>query len=104
MFRSGSIQSHLTLRDKIFSLDLTLFVSILILGIISFFAMYSTDAGEFAKVGVDAVSLIAMDTTFQSGFNPYHTRDDHTKNIDPRAVQASFEIAQNLACNLDSNN
>ena len=63
-----------------------------------------TDAGEFAKVGVDAVSLIAMDTTFQSGFNPYHTRDDHTKNIDPRAVQASFEIAQNLACNLDSNN
>ena len=48
MFRSGSIQSHLTLRDKIFSLDLTLFVSILILGIISFFAMYSTDAGEFA--------------------------------------------------------
>ena len=63
-----------------------------------------TDAGEFAKVGVDAVSLIAMDTTFQSGFNPYHTRDDHTKNIDPRAVQASFEIAQNLACDLDSSN
>ena len=63
-----------------------------------------TDAGEFAKIGVDAVSLIAMDTTFQSDFNPYHTRDDHIKNIDPRAVQASFEIAQNLACDIDSNN
>jgi len=48
MFRTGSIQSHLTLRDKIFSLDLTLLFSILILGIISFFAMYSTDSGEFS--------------------------------------------------------
>ena len=48
MFRSGSIQSHLSLKDKIISLDLTLIFSILILGIISFFAMYSTDAGQFA--------------------------------------------------------
>ena len=48
MFRPGSIQSHLTLRDKILSLDLILFFSILVLGIISFFAMYSTDSGEFA--------------------------------------------------------
>ena len=48
MFRPGSIQSHLTLTDKIRSLDLILFFSILILGIISFFVMYSTDSGEFA--------------------------------------------------------
>ena len=48
MLRRGSIQSHLTLRDKIFSLDLVLFFSIFVLGIISFFAMYSTDAGELA--------------------------------------------------------
>ena len=48
MFKQGSIQSHLSLKDKIFSLDLVLFFSILILGIISFFAMYSTDGGEFA--------------------------------------------------------
>ena len=48
MFGPGSIQSHLSLRDKILSLDFTLFFSILILGVISFFAMYSTDAGEFA--------------------------------------------------------
>jgi len=47
MFRPGSIQSHLTLREKILSLDLILFFSILILGIISFFVMYSTDSGEF---------------------------------------------------------
>ena len=48
MFKSGSIQSHLTLRDKIFALDLVMVVSIFALGIISFFAMYSTDGGEFA--------------------------------------------------------
>ena len=48
MFRKGSIQSHLGLRDKIFSIDLILFSCILLLGIISFFAMYSTDNGQFA--------------------------------------------------------
>ena len=48
MYRQGSIQSHLNLKDKIFSLDLIMFFCILILGIISFFAMYSTDGGEFA--------------------------------------------------------
>tara|TARA_B100000700_G_scaffold41463_1_gene42262 strand:+ start:1001 stop:2125 length:1125 start_codon:yes stop_codon:yes gene_type:complete len=48
MFKQGSIQSHLSLTDKIFSLDLIMFFCILILGIISFFAMYSTDGGEFA--------------------------------------------------------
>ena len=34
MFRAGSIQSHLTLRDKIFSLDLTLTICIFLIGII----------------------------------------------------------------------
>ncbi len=48
MFKKGSIQSHLSLTDKIFSLDLVLFFSVLVLGIISFFAMYSTDGGELA--------------------------------------------------------
>ena len=48
MFRAGSIQSHLTLRDKIFSLDITLTLCIFLIGIISFFAMYSTDGGQFA--------------------------------------------------------
>ena len=48
MFRPGAIVSHLTFRDKVFSLDIILIVSILLLGIISCFAMYSTDGGEFA--------------------------------------------------------
>ena len=48
MFRPGAIQSHLSLREKIFSLDIPLVISILLIGIISCFAMYSTDGGEFA--------------------------------------------------------
>ncbi len=47
MFQPRSIQSNLSFRDKLFSIDYILFFSVLILGIISMFAMYSTDGGEF---------------------------------------------------------
>tara|TARA_Y100000590_G_scaffold74462_2_gene82228 strand:- start:749 stop:1873 length:1125 start_codon:yes stop_codon:yes gene_type:complete len=48
MFGKRSIHSNLSLKDKIFSLDMTLVLLVLLLGIISFFAMYSTDGGQFA--------------------------------------------------------
>ena len=47
MLQPRSIQSSLGIRDKILSLDYVLVISILLLGIISMFAMYSTDGGEF---------------------------------------------------------
>jgi len=47
MYQPRSIQSSMGLRDKILSIDYILVVSILVLGIISMFAMYSTDGGEF---------------------------------------------------------
>ena len=47
MFQPRSLQSSLTLREKIYSLDFILAGAILALGIISMFAMYSTDGGEF---------------------------------------------------------
>ena len=47
MFQPRSIQSSMTFRDKIMSMDYILVLSILILGIISMFAMYSTDGGKF---------------------------------------------------------
>jgi rod shape determining protein RodA len=47
MLQRRSIQSSYTLKDKIFSIDYVLVLSILVLGIISMFAMYSTDGGEF---------------------------------------------------------
>ena len=60
-----------------------------------------TDAGEFAKAGIPAASLIAMDTTFKTGTNPYHTRDDSIENIDPEAVLACMNIAHGFACDID---
>ena len=47
MLKPRSIQSTLSLRDKIFSIDYILVLAILVLGITSMFAMYSTDGGEF---------------------------------------------------------
>ena len=47
MFKARSIQSSLSIKDKIFSLDYILIFSIFILGLVSILAMYSTDGGEF---------------------------------------------------------
>ena len=47
MFQTRSIQSSLSFKDKIASIDYLLVFSVLILGIVSMFAMYSTDGGEF---------------------------------------------------------
>ena len=47
MFRARSIQSSLSIKDKILSLDYILIFSIFLLGLISILAMYSTDGGEF---------------------------------------------------------
>ncbi len=47
MFQPRSIQSSFSFKDKLFSIDYILVFSIFILGIISMFAMYSTDGGEF---------------------------------------------------------
>ena len=46
MFRARSIQSSLSIKDKIISLDYILVISIFILGLTSILAMYSTDGGE----------------------------------------------------------
>ena len=47
MFTSRSIQSSLSLREKLYSIDFVLVISILVLGIVSMFAMYSTAGGIY---------------------------------------------------------
>ena len=47
MLQPRSIQSSLGFKDKVLSIDYILVFSIFVLGIISMFAMYSTDGGEF---------------------------------------------------------
>jgi len=47
MFKARSIQSSLTIKDKLLSIDYILVFSIFVLGLVSMLAMYSTDGGEF---------------------------------------------------------
>ena len=47
MFKPRSIQSSLSIKDKIISIDYILVIAIFILGLISILAMFSTDGGEF---------------------------------------------------------
>ena len=47
MYQPRSIQSSLSFQDKLFSIDYVLVLSILVLGVVSMFAMFSTDGGEF---------------------------------------------------------
>ena len=54
MFRPRSIQSSLSFKDKIASIDYILVISILILGITSMFCVI-TDGGEF-KYHTESIS------------------------------------------------
>jgi len=47
MYNPGIIQSSLSFKEKIYSIDYILVFSILILGVTSMFAMYSTANGNF---------------------------------------------------------
>ena len=50
MFRERSIQSSLSLKDKVLSIDYILVISIFILGLVSILAMYSTDGGNLSII------------------------------------------------------
>ena len=47
MVKEHFYKSNLRLKDKIFALDFLLIFLVLLLGAISFFAMYSTEQGKF---------------------------------------------------------
>ena len=47
MIRQHFHKSNLRFKDKIFALDFSLLFLILLLGAISFFAMYSSEQGKF---------------------------------------------------------
>ena len=61
----------------------------------------STDAAEFAKVGISALSIIGLDITFTSGEVPYHTSFDTVDRIEPEAVLTCMQIAEQFIFDLD---
>ena len=61
----------------------------------------STDAAEFAKAGIPALSIIGLDTTFSSGAVPYHTSFDTVDKIEPEAVLACMQIVEQFILKID---
>jgi len=61
----------------------------------------STDSAEFAKAGIPALSIIGLDTTFTSGNVPYHTNFDTVEKIEPKAVLACMQIAEQFIMYID---
>lgn len=51
-----------------------------------------TDAAEFAKIGIEATTLIALPTDVEKERTVYHTREDTVENIEPGAVEACIRI------------
>ncbi len=56
-----------------------------------------TDAGQFARIGVESVSLIGVSTRPIRKDIDYHTTRDTVDNIDPAAVEAGLNLAANFA-------
>jgi len=52
----------------------------------------ATDAAEFAKIGVEATTLLALPTELVRDGIVYHTTEDKVENIEPAAVKACLEI------------
>jgi len=53
-----------------------------------------TDAAEYARIGVEATTLIALSIQMVRDRLVYHTLDDQVDNLDPQAVQAAFRTAR----------
>jgi len=51
--------------------------------------------------GIPALSIIGLDTTFTSGDVPYHTNFDTVDKIEPEAVLACMQIAEQLIIEID---
>lgn len=53
----------------------------------------ATDAAEFSKIGIEAVSLIGMENKSIRDNLVYHTMNDTVDKIEPEAVLACLRIA-----------
>jgi len=60
------------------------------------FGAGGTDAAEFAAIGIEATTLIAMPTNLMRTELYYHTIYDTIDKIEPKAVEACIDIAEEL--------
>jgi aminopeptidase YwaD len=60
-----------------------------------------TDAAEFAKVGVEATTLLAMPVSVERDAVVYHTPEDTVDHIQPEAVEAIIKILHEYILEMD---
>jgi hypothetical protein len=51
-----------------------------------------TDSAEYARIGVEATTLIAMSTNMIRDHLTYHTLEDKVENLDPKTIEAAWKI------------
>ncbi|HDP80488.1 MAG TPA: M28 family peptidase [Spirochaetes bacterium] len=61
-----------------------------------------TDAAEFAKIGIEATTLIAVPTDVEKEPMVYHTPDDTVDNIEPGVVEACLRIVHDYILKKDA--
>lgn len=60
-----------------------------------------TDAAPFSRLGIEAVSIIAMPTSIFKQGHAYHTLKDTMESIKPEAVKAVLDIVVNSIIRID---
>lgn len=61
-----------------------------------------TDAGQFARVGIETLSLIGISTDLIRKDIYYHTSNDIVKNIEVKALETVFNISVQFILNKDN--
>lgn len=61
-----------------------------------------TDAGQFARVGIESASLIGISTRLIRKDIQYHTSRDTIDHVEPEALEAGLNIAANFVLEMDA--
>lgn len=65
------------------------------------FGAGATDAASFAKAGIPAASILAMNTSLSAGEALYHTMNDKVENLDPEAVRGIMQLLASYIASKD---
>ncbi|WP_457558633.1 M28 family peptidase [Candidatus Harpocratesius sp.] len=96
---NGTVRLSHSLAEEIKSLFETLGYSASLYPIL--FGAGGTDAAEFSKIGVDAVTILAVPTEFNDNNVVYHTSNDTVEHIEYQAVMAILSLLKEFIISKD---
>ena len=62
----------------------------------------ATDAAEFSRAGIEATSIIGLESNWIRTGIDYHTSRDTVDKVDPNAVQKVLELAVRYSIQKDN--